>query len=70
MCKPFDFDELEARIRAIRRRETSQKSPVIETNGILLNTVTREVITNGKKIELTPTEYHLLEFFIANLASY
>jgi DNA-binding response OmpR family regulator len=66
LCKPFAFEELEARIRAIRRRETSQKSPVIESSGISLNTVTREVFANGKKIDLTPTEYHLLEYFITN----
>jgi DNA-binding response OmpR family regulator len=66
LCKPFAFEELEARIRAIRRRETSGKSQVIEAGGISLNTVTREVIANGKKIELTVTEYQVLEYFMTN----
>jgi DNA-binding response OmpR family regulator len=66
LCKPFAFDELEARIKAIHRRENSQKAPVIEAGGILLNTVTRRVTANGKEIELTSTEYHLLEYFIFN----
>ena len=66
LCKPFAFDELEARIRAVHRRETTQKSPVIEAAGIMLDTVNRTVTANGKKVELTSTEYRMLEYFMSH----
>jgi len=66
LCKPFDFEELEARIRALQRRQSSHKSPVIEMSGILLNTLTHEVIYNGNNITLTTTEYRILEYFLMN----
>jgi DNA-binding response OmpR family regulator len=64
LCKPFAFDELEARIKAIHRRETSQKSLVIEVSGISLDTITRKVTVGGKEIALTATEYRMLEYFM------
>jgi DNA-binding response OmpR family regulator len=66
LCKPFDFDELEARIKALQRRTLTRGSPVIEAGGISLNTITREVRSNGKKVGLTSTEYRLLEYFMTN----
>ena len=64
LCKPFAFEELEARIKAIHRRETSQKSPVIEAGDISLDTITRKVTVGGKEISLTLTEYRVLEYFM------
>jgi len=66
LCKPFGFEELEARFRAVHRRESAQKSPVIEINGISLNTVSHEVMANGNKVELTSTEYRMLEYFMSH----
>ncbi|MFZ7104856.1 MAG: response regulator transcription factor [Peptococcaceae bacterium] len=66
LCKPFAFDELEARIRAVHRREGVQKSPVIEAGGIILDTVNRMATANGKKVELTSTEYSILEYFMSH----
>jgi DNA-binding response OmpR family regulator len=66
LCKPFAFDELEARIRAVHRRETTQKSSLIEAGGISLDTVTRKVKVDGKEISLTSTEYRILEYFMSN----
>ncbi len=66
LCKPFAFDELEARIRAVHRRETTQKSPVIEAGGISLDTVNRMAKANGKIVELTSIEYHMLEFLMTH----
>jgi DNA-binding response OmpR family regulator len=66
LCKPFAFDELEARIRAVHRREGAQKSPVIEAGGITLNTLSRVATANGKQVELTSTEYHMLEFLMSH----
>ncbi|MDD4924495.1 MAG: response regulator transcription factor [Dehalococcoidales bacterium] len=66
LCKPFAFEELEARIRAVHRRETTQKSPVIEAAGITMDTVNHTVKVNCKKVELTSTEYRILEYFMSN----
>jgi DNA-binding response OmpR family regulator len=65
LCKPFAFDELEARIRAVHRRETSQKSSLIEAGGISLDTVTRKVKVSGKDVKLTSAEYRILEYFMS-----
>ena len=65
MAKPFSFDELLARIRALlRRTDKTHESKTIQTSGIALNIETREVRRNGKLIELTPSEFALLELFM------
>ena len=66
LCKPFEFEELEARLRALQRRRLPGKSTVIETGGISLNTVTREVTSGGDRINLTSTEYRILEYLMMN----
>lgn len=64
--KPFAFDELIARARALLRRG-SQAQPVIMTiDDLSLNTATREVKRNGKLISLTAREYGLLEYLLRN----
>lgn len=75
LTKPFDFDELLARIRAILRRQnrtrTSQVSSgevgsdqVLQFADLRLNMATREVTRGGRLIELTATEYNLLHLFM------
>ncbi len=69
LTKPFAFDELVARIKALLRRNqggTGYKVPETElsVSGITLNRKTREVFREGKLIELTPKEYALLEYFM------
>jgi two-component system OmpR family response regulator len=64
--KPFAFDELLARLRALLRRATSQKTTQMEYAGILIDPVTRKVVRDGKPIELTNKEYALLEMLIRN----
>jgi DNA-binding response OmpR family regulator len=66
LCKPFDFEELEARLRALQRRQVPNRSAVIKTAGISLNTITHEAEANNKKAALTPTEYRVLEYIMAN----
>jgi DNA-binding response OmpR family regulator len=66
LCKPFEYEELEARIRALCRREPSISPQVTESNGITVNRTTREVTVNNRNIELTATEYRLLEYFMQN----
>jgi len=65
LTKPFSFDELLARIRALLRRSGSvREEAVIRAGDILLDTETRQVHVSGRHIELTPTEFSLLELFM------
>ena len=62
--KPFNPRELVARIRAILRRYESRPaapSNRLEMNGIVLDTGTREVSANGKRVDLTTFEFDILE---------
>lgn len=66
IAKPFEFDELNARIRALLRRRSNEVSQL--TNGDLkMDLLARTVIREGKKIELTTKEFSLLEFLLRNL---
>jgi two-component system response regulator QseB len=60
LVKPFDLDELCARIRALTRRREGRAEPVIEYGGLEVNTVTREVKLDGEPISLSAREYALL----------
>jgi len=62
--KPFAFTELLARIRALLRREVTNRTPKLELGGIVLDTATREVWSHGKNVELTAREYSILEYFM------
>jgi two-component system, OmpR family, response regulator MprA len=64
LIKPFDFDELLARIRALLRRAQSQSEEVLSFAGLRLDTGTREAHRSGRRIELTTREYELLAFFL------
>jgi len=66
LIKPFSFDELLARIRALLRRQGEGRNIVLSMNDLKLNTITREVTRGNKSIELTSKEYSLLEFFLRN----
>ena len=64
MVKPFSFNELLARVRALLRREAVTKSPEIKLGDLVLNTLTREVRRGDRTIELTTKEYVILEYFM------
>ncbi len=64
MVKPFSFNELLARARALMRRESMTKSPELEVGDLVLNTQTREVRRGDRTIELTTKEYVILEYFM------
>jgi DNA-binding response OmpR family regulator len=64
LAKPFDLDELLARIRALLRRQAEEKQPLLATGDITLNTNTQEVWKNGRKMNLSPKEYGLLDFLM------
>ncbi len=62
LAKPFDMDELFARVRALVRRGHQQKDPVLRCHDLEIDTAARNVKRAGKPIHLTPREYALLEF--------
>jgi len=66
--KPFNPRELAARIRAILRRYYEKRpasvSGRIETNGVVLDSATREVFSHGKRVELTTFEFDILEMLM------
>jgi len=65
LTKPFAFSELLARIQALLRRATGLSEPTRLTVGDLsMNLLTREVTRGGKRIELQPIEFSLLEYLM------
>jgi len=61
VLKPFDLDELVARVRALLRRHAGGATPLLECGGLTLDTVRREVRRNGEEIQLSAREFALLE---------
>ncbi|MBS5081809.1 MAG: response regulator transcription factor [Clostridiales bacterium] len=66
LAKPFDFEELEARIRCLLRRAFIQEDTVLVWEGISLDTVRRSAFVNGEELALTKKELALLEYFLLN----
>ena len=64
LVKPFDFDELLARIRALQRRPRGVDAPVITRGRLALDPVRREVTAQGSPVNLTTTEYNILELLM------
>jgi two-component system response regulator QseB len=61
VLKPFDLDELIARVRALLRRHAGGATPLLECGGLTMDTVRREVRRNGVEIQLSAREFALLE---------
>jgi two-component system, OmpR family, response regulator QseB len=59
--KPFDLDELGARLRAISRRQAGRASPFLSCSGIVLDPANMSAITNGQVISLSRREFAVLE---------
>jgi len=69
ITKPFSIRELQARIKAVLRRRISTKessNDYFENNNISVNFVSRDIIIEGEKVELTLKEFELLEILIRN----
>ncbi|WP_027016937.1 response regulator transcription factor [Comamonas composti] len=60
LSKPFDMDELEARLRALLRRAGGQASPVIHYRGLEIDPAARSVRQNGQPVEMSPREFSVL----------
>ena len=67
LTKPFAFSELLARVQALIRRASGISEPTqLNVGDLSINLLTREVIRGGKKIELQPLEFSLLEYLVRN----
>ncbi|MCC6494110.1 MAG: response regulator transcription factor [Pirellulales bacterium] len=66
LIKPFSFPELLARLSAVSRRSLNLTSQHLNVGPLSLDLSTRRVARDGHEIDLTPTEFSLLEFFMRN----
>jgi len=68
VTKPFNVSELTLRVAAILRRSNSAPEPtnLLVLDDLMLDPDTREVRRSGRLIDLSPTEYRLLEYFVIN----
>ncbi|HUC85700.1 MAG TPA: response regulator transcription factor [Candidatus Acidoferrales bacterium] len=62
VVKPFDLEEVFARLRAIIRRSTNQTTNVIELGAVKIDTAARNVLLKDRLVDLTAREYSLVEF--------
>ena len=69
LAKPFDFEELEARIRSLLRRSFTQESAVLTFGAISLDTRRRAAFAGGSALALTRKELALLEYFLLHPGS-
>ena len=66
LTKPFAFEELLARVRALLRRGTDQRAAVLRLADLTLDPVTRDATRGSRRIALTAREYSLLDYFMRN----
>ncbi|MGE5381638.1 MAG: response regulator transcription factor [Methylocystaceae bacterium] len=66
ITKPFVTEELLARIRAVLRRYTGERSNLLEADDLKLNAAERTVVRNDKEIPLTKREFDLLQYLLEN----
>jgi len=66
LIKPFSFEELLARVRALMRRPAAAQTNVIRVGDLKLDTISYDVERAGKKIDLSAKEFALLEYMMRN----
>jgi len=66
LTKPFAFAEFLARVRVLLRRNYKNRDTILKAGDLTLDQVTHRVTRAGREIELTPTEYALLEYLMLN----
>lgn len=66
LVKPFEIEELLARIRALIRRASTEKSDIIKIGDITVDLSKREIVRNGKKLMITPKLFCILEQLLLN----
>ena len=67
VIKPFELDEVCARLRALARRSEGRGAPTIEYKGISLDPASHLVIYNEEKVELSQKEFEILSFLMGNI---
>jgi len=67
ITKPFDLDELGARIRALLRRRGGRTSPVIQHNHITLDPASHTVTKDGTAVDISPREFTILLLLLENM---
>lgn len=66
ITKPFSTRELISRINAVLRRSSKTARATISANGLIIDPASHRVIAAGKPVDIGPTEYRLLEFFMTH----
>ncbi|MBM4038054.1 MAG: response regulator transcription factor [Planctomycetes bacterium] len=66
LVKPFAFEELVARVRALLRRRSATASPILHVGPLVLDPVAHRVTAHGHALDLTAKEYALLEYLLRN----
>jgi two-component system response regulator QseB len=64
MIKPYDLEELSARMRALLRRQAGRADSLIQVRDVSLNPATREVLLQGQPVALSAREFTLLQAFL------
>jgi len=67
VIKPFELDEVCARLRALARRNEGRSAPTIEHKGIVLDPASHQVTLNDEKIDLSQKEFEILSFLMGNI---
>ena len=69
LTKPFDFEELLARLRALIRRSSGSGSSLLELDDVVVDTAARLVRKDDETVQLTPREYGLVEYLALHRGS-
>ncbi len=67
VIKPFELDEVCARLRALARRNEGRSVPNIEYKGIVLDPASHQVSWNDEKVDLSQKEFEILSFLMSNI---
>ena len=67
VIKPFDLNEVCARLRALARRNEGRSAPTIDHAGIMLDPASHHVTFQGEKVELSQKEFEILSFLMSNI---
>jgi two-component system, OmpR family, response regulator QseB len=67
VIKPFELDEVCARLRALARRNEGRSTPTIEYKGIVLDPASHQVTFNDENVELSQKEFEILSFLMGNI---
>ena len=66
LTKPFDFDELVARVNAFTRRRVGEATGMLRYQDLEMDRLRRQVRRGGRLLDFSPREFRLLEFFLLN----